>query len=103
MCYHYNQAVHAMNLVAFHDRHRHVDRDLVAENIPRIKRELTHVNGAAREMEAELERLTPTPKWRARHAMLEDDEAFVRVRGFLCGAAAIGACYREYLDSPQNR
>lgn len=37
--YHYNQAVHAMNLINFHARHGHVDRDLVAESIPTIERE----------------------------------------------------------------
>ena len=44
--YHYNQAVHAMNLINFHARHGHVDRDEVAD-----------VNGAAREMAAELGRI----------------------------------------------
>ena len=34
--YHYNQAVHAMNLINFHARHGRVDRDLVAESIPTI-------------------------------------------------------------------
>ena len=55
--YHYNQAVHAMNLINFHARHGHVDRDLVAESIPTIERELADVNGAAREMAAELGRI----------------------------------------------
>lgn len=43
--YHYNQAVHAMNLINFHARHGHVDRDLA------------DVNAAAREMAAELGRI----------------------------------------------
>ena len=43
--YHYNQAVHAMNLINFHARHGRVDRDLV------------DVNAAAREMAAELGRI----------------------------------------------
>lgn len=55
--YHYNQAVHAMNLINFHARHGHVDRDLVAESIPTIERELADVNAAAREMAAELGRI----------------------------------------------
>ena len=55
--YHYNQAVHAMNLINFHARHGHVDRDLVAESIPTIEHELADVNAAAREMAAELGRI----------------------------------------------
>ena len=55
--YHYNQAVHAMNLINFHARHGHVDRDLVADSIPTIERELADVNAAAREMAAELGRM----------------------------------------------
>ena len=55
--YHYNQAVHAMNLINFHARHGHVDRDLVADSIPTIERELADVNAAAREMAAELGRI----------------------------------------------
>lgn len=55
--YHYNQAVHAMNLINFHARHGHVDRDLVAESVPTIERELADVNAAAREMAAELGRI----------------------------------------------
>mgnify|MGYP000087158174 CR=1 FL=1 len=55
--YHYNQAVHAMNLINFHARHGRVDRDLVAESIPTIERELADVNAAAREMAAELGRI----------------------------------------------
>ena len=51
------QAVHAMNLINFHARHGHVDRDLVAESIPTIERELADVNAAAREMAAELGRI----------------------------------------------
>ena len=47
--YHYNQAVHAMNLINFHARHGRVDRDLVAESVPTIERELADVNTAARE------------------------------------------------------
>lgn len=41
--YHYNQAVHAMNLINFHARHGHVDRDLVAESIPTIEHEIAIV------------------------------------------------------------
>ena len=55
--YHYNQAVHAMNLINFHARHGHVDRDLVADSIPTIERELADVNAEAREMAAELGRI----------------------------------------------
>ena len=55
--YHYNQAVHAMNLINFHARHGRVDRDLVAESVPTIERELADVNAAAREMAAELGRI----------------------------------------------
>lgn len=46
-----------MNLINFHARHGYVDRDLVAESIPTIERELAEVNGAAREMAAELGRI----------------------------------------------
>ena len=46
-----------MNLINFHARHGHVDRDLVAKSIPTIERELADVNGAAREMTAELGRI----------------------------------------------
>ena len=38
-------------------RHGHVDRDLVAESIPTIERELADVYAAAREMTAELGRI----------------------------------------------
>ena len=55
--YHYNQAVRAMNPINFHARHGHVDRDLVAESIPTIERELADVNAAAHEMAAELGRI----------------------------------------------
>ena len=41
--YHYNQAVHAMNLIA--------------DSVPTIERELADVNAAAREMAAELGRI----------------------------------------------
>lgn len=40
--------------------------------------------------------------WRARRALLDGDEAFARVRGFLCDAAAIGACYREHVGPPSK-
>ena len=30
------------------------------------------------------------------------DEAFARVRGYLCDAAAIGACYREHVGPPSK-
>lgn len=40
--------------------------------------------------------------WRARRVLLDGDEAFARVRGFLCDAAAIGACYREHVDPPSK-
>ena len=44
--------------------------------------------------EAELER--------ARRVLLDGDEAFARVRGYLCDAAAIGACYREHVGPPSK-
>ena len=34
--------------------------------------------------------------------MLDGDEAFARVRGYLCDAAAIGACYREHVGPPSK-
>ena len=34
--------------------------------------------------------------------LLDGDEAFARVRGFLCDAAAIGACYREHVGPPSK-
>ena len=34
---------------------------------------------------------------RARRVLLDGDEAFARVRGYLCDAAAICACYREHV------
>lgn len=37
---------------------------------------------------------------RARRVLLDGDEAFARVRGYLCDAAAIGACYREHVGPP---
>lgn len=40
--------------------------------------------------------------WLARRALLDGDEAFARVRGFLCDAAAIGACYREHVGPPSK-
>ena len=40
--------------------------------------------------------------WRARRVLLDGDEAFARVRGFLCDAAAIGACYREHVGPPSK-
>ena len=46
-----------MNLINFHARHGHVDRDLVVESVPTIERELADVNAAAREMAAELGRI----------------------------------------------
>lgn len=39
---------------------------------------------------------------RARRVLLDGDEAFARVRGFLCDAAAIGACYREHVGPPSK-
>ena len=36
---------------------------------------------------------------RARRVLLDGDEAFARVRGYLCDSAAIGACYREHVAS----
>ena len=45
--YHYNQAVHAMNLINFHARHGHVDRDLVAESVPTIERTARRAASAA--------------------------------------------------------
>lgn len=44
--------------------------------------------------EAELER--------ARRVLLDGDEAFARVRGYLCDAAAICACYREHVGPPSK-
>lgn len=37
--------------------------------------------------------------WRV---LLDGDEAFARVRGYLCDAAAIGACYREHVGPPSK-
>ena len=34
--------------------------------------------------------------------LLDGDEAFARVRGYLCDAAAIGACYREHVGPPSK-
>ena len=34
--------------------------------------------------------------------VLLDDEAFTRVRGYLCDAAAICACYREHVGLPSK-
>ncbi len=34
--------------------------------------------------------------------LLDGDEAFARVRGFLCDTAAIGACYREHVGPPSK-
>ena len=39
---------------------------------------------------------------RARRVLLDGDEAFARVRGYLCDAAAIGACYREHVGPPSK-
>lgn len=39
---------------------------------------------------------------RARRVLLDGDEAFARVRGFLCDSAAIGACYREHVGPPSK-
>lgn len=38
----------------------------------------------------------------SRRVLLDGDEAFARVRGFLCDAAAIGACYREHVGPPSK-
>ena len=38
----------------------------------------------------------------ARRVVLDGDEAFARVRGYLCDAAAIGACYREHVGPPSK-
>ena len=38
----------------------------------------------------------------ARRVLLDGDEAFARVRGFLCDAAAITACYREHVGPPSK-
>lgn len=38
----------------------------------------------------------------ARRVLLDGDEAFARVRGYLCDAAAIGACYREHVGPPSK-
>ena len=39
---------------------------------------------------------------RARRVLLDGDEAFARVRGYLCDAAAICACYREHVGPPSK-
>ena len=39
---------------------------------------------------------------RARRVLLDGDEAFARVRGYLCDAAAICACYREHVNPPSK-
>ena len=39
---------------------------------------------------------------RARRVLLDGDEAFARVRGYLCDAAAICACYREHVAPPSK-
>ena len=36
----------------------------------------------------------------ARRVLLDGDEAFARVRGYLCDAAADRACYREHVGPP---
>lgn len=38
----------------------------------------------------------------ARRVVLDGDEAFARVRGFMCDAAAISACHREYVGPPSK-
>lgn len=40
--------------------------------------------------------------WRARRVLLDGDEAFARVRGYLCDSTAIGACYREHVGPPSK-
>ena len=37
---------------------------------------------------------------RVRRVLLDGDKAFARVRGYLCDAAAIGACYHEHVGPP---
>lgn len=37
---------------------------------------------------------------RARRVLLDGDEAGARVRGYLCDAAGICACYREHVGPP---
>lgn len=39
---------------------------------------------------------------RARRVLLDGDEAFARVRGYLCDSAAIGAFYREHVGPPSK-
>ena len=39
---------------------------------------------------------------RARRVLLGGDEAFAWVRGYLCDAAAICACYREHVGHPSK-
>lgn len=39
---------------------------------------------------------------RVRRVPLDGDKAFARVRGCLCDAAAIGACYREHVGHPSK-
>ena len=46
--------------------------------------------------------LTEFELGRARRVLLDGDEAFARVRGYLCDAAAIGACYREHVGPPSK-
>ena len=37
-----------------------------------------------------------------RRVLLDGNEAFARVRGYLCDAAAICACYREHVGPPSK-
>ena len=39
---------------------------------------------------------------RAHRVLLDGNEAFARVRGYLCDAASIGACYREHVGPPSK-
>lgn len=39
---------------------------------------------------------------RVRRVPLDGDKAFARVRGYLCDAAAICACYREHVGHPSK-
>ena len=46
--------------------------------------------------------MMPAGEIHPRGVLLDGDEAFARVRGFLCDAAAICACYREHVGPPSK-
>lgn len=39
---------------------------------------------------------------RAHRVLLDGNEAFARVRGYLCDAASTGACHREHVGPPSK-